>query len=112
MSAGIPIVGGTGGTQRPQPAEPAQRTPASKTFSQHLDPAVGDESQPPPEVQAEVQAALRAADRLQELGRRLHFERDEHGGPVRIEVRDLDGNVLRQVATGEVFEFAGGGRVD
>ncbi len=112
MSAGIPIVGGAGGVQRPQAAEPTQRATTKTSFAKQLDPAARDAEQPPPEVRAEVQAAMRAANRLEELGRRLHFERDEQGGPVRIEVRDLDGNVLRQVASGEVFDFAAGRRVD
>lgn len=109
--SGIPIVGGSGGALRPQAATGPQ--PATKTtFAEHLEPETAAASQPPPEVRAEVQAALRAADRLQGLGRQLRFEPDEATGRVRIEVRDLDGNVLRQVPAGEVFDFADGRRVD
>jgi hypothetical protein len=110
--SGIPIVGGTGGAQRPQPAAPEPRTTTKTSFSDHLGPAVAGGEQPPPEVRAEVEAALCAADRLQDLGRRLHFAHDESRGRIGIEIRDLDGNLLRQVPVGEVFEFAAGNRVD
>jgi hypothetical protein len=62
---------------------------------------------PPPEVSAEVQGAARAAARLHELGRELRFEQGDDGR-LRVELRDHDGNVLRQVPTPEVFDFAEG----
>jgi len=62
---------------------------------------------PPPEVSAEVQGAARAAARLHELGRELRFEQGDDGR-LRVELRDHDGNVLRQVPTPEVFDFAAG----
>lgn len=62
---------------------------------------------PPPEVSAEVRAAARAAAHLHSLGRELRFEHGDDGR-LRVELRDHDGNVLRQVPTGEVFDFAAG----
>jgi hypothetical protein len=62
---------------------------------------------PPPEVSAEVRAAARAAARLHELGRELRFDQADDGH-LRVELRDHDGNVLREVPTGEVFDFAEG----
>ncbi len=62
---------------------------------------------PPPEVSAEVQGAARAAARLHELGRELRFEQGDDGR-LRVELRDHDGNVLRQVPTPEIFDFAAG----
>ena len=62
---------------------------------------------PTPEVSAEVRAAARAAAHLHELGRELRFEQGDDGR-LRVELRDHDGNVLRQVPTGEVFDFAAG----
>ena len=61
---------------------------------------------PPPEVSAEVQGAARAAAHLHELGRELRFEQGDEG--LRVELRDHDGNVLRQVPTPEIFDFAEG----
>jgi hypothetical protein len=62
---------------------------------------------PPPEVSAEVQGAARAAARLHELRRELRFEQGEDGR-LRVELHDRQGNVLRQVPTAEIFDFAAG----
>jgi hypothetical protein len=62
---------------------------------------------PPPEVSAEVQDAADAAARLHDLGRELRFEQGDDGR-LRVELRDHDGNVLRQVPTTEIFDFAEG----
>ena len=62
---------------------------------------------PPPEVSAEVRAAARAAAHLHSLGRELRFEHGDDGR-LRVELRDHDGNVLREVPTEEVFDFAAG----
>jgi hypothetical protein len=64
-------------------------------------------SSPPPEVSAEVRGAARAAARLHDLGRELRFEHGDDGS-LRVELRDHDGNVLRQVPTPEIFDFAAG----
>jgi hypothetical protein len=84
------------GASRPQGAD----------FARHL-ASVATVASPPPEVSAEVQAAARAAARLHALGRELRFEQGDDGR-LRVELRDRDGNVLRQVPTGEVFDFAAG----
>ncbi len=110
MSAGIPIVGGAPRAERPL-APPEPQAPRPTSFADQLDPAV-EASGPPPEVSAEVQAAARAADRLHQLGRQLRFERDTDSGRIVIEVRDLDGNVLRRVPPTEVFDFASGKAVE
>jgi hypothetical protein len=62
---------------------------------------------PPPEVSAEVQDAARAAARLHEMGRELRFEQGDDGR-LRVALHDHDGNVLRQVPTPEIFDFAEG----
>jgi hypothetical protein len=80
--------------------------PQSGGFAGHL-AAVTPVASPPPEVSAEVRAAARAAARLHELGRELRFEQGADGR-LRVELRDREGNLLRQVPTGEVFDFAAG----
>src|SRR5690242_17251204 len=80
--------------------------PQGTDFARHL-ATVATVASPPPEVSAEVRAAARAAARLHELGRELRFEQGDDGS-LRVELRDHDGNVLRQVPTGEVFDFAAG----
>ncbi len=106
MSAGIQIVGGVGRTERPLGPQPTPRA-SRNDFAGQLGPAL-EGSGPPPEVQAEVKAAARAATRMHELGRQLRFDRDRDSGQIVIEVRDLDGNVLRRVPPSEVFDFANG----
>jgi hypothetical protein len=80
--------------------------PQGGDFARHL-ATVATVASPPPEVSAEVRAAARAAARLHELGRELRFEQGEDGR-LRVELRDRDGNILRQVPTNEVFDFAAG----
>jgi hypothetical protein len=94
---------------RPVPEQRHDRAaggPKDADFARHL-ASVATVASPPPEVSAEVQAAARAAARLHELGRELRFEQGSDGR-LRVELRDRDGNVLRQVPTGELFDFAAG----
>jgi hypothetical protein len=65
---------------------------------------------PPPEVRAEMLAAQRAVRELYERGRELHFEMAD--GRLRIELRDLDGNVLKTIPPSAALEIAGGKAVD
>ena len=67
-------------------------------------------SSPPPELRAEILAAQRVVQDMHERGRELHFEMAE--GRVRIELRDLDGNVLKTIPASEALEIAGGKAVD
>lgn len=106
--SGIPSLGGAGPIGGP-PAIDRQPPAASQRFAADLDRAARPEG-PPPEVQAEVRAAARCAERLHEMGRQLCFEPDPEGGRVRIEVRDLDGNVLRRIPPSEALEIAAGRR--
>lgn len=103
----IPIGGGAGGVEPPLSSVSGPRPTGEKTFAQRVEAA---EAGPPPEVRDEVRAAARAANRLHELGRELRFEVGGEGERLRIEVRDLDGRVLRTVPPDEVFDFAGGRR--
>jgi flagellar protein FlaG len=65
---------------------------------------------PPQEVLDEMLAAQRAVRDLYERGRELHFEMAD--GRLRIELRDLDGNVLKTIPGSEALEIAGGKAVD
>ncbi|MFT3865989.1 MAG: hypothetical protein QM729_17115 [Solirubrobacterales bacterium] len=64
-------------------------------------------SSPPPEVSAEVREAADAAASLLEEGRELRFDQDDEGR-LRVQLQDRQGNVLRQVPTSEIFDFAEG----
>lgn len=110
MSASFPIVGGSAEPPRGSAPEPRTRGVAEPNFAERMEAARAGTTlpEPPPEVRAEVQAAARCADQLHKLGRQLRFEQDGSSGQIRIEVRDLDGNVLRRVPPSEVFDFATG----
>lgn len=65
---------------------------------------------PPPEVLEAMDAAGRVARELHEQGRELRFTSGVDG--LRIELRDLDGNVLRTVPPGELLDIASGAKLD
>jgi len=67
-------------------------------------------SSPPADVLDAIDAAGRAARELRAQGRELRFvPASESGdGRMRIEVRDLDGNVLRTIPPSEALDVATG----
>lgn len=69
---------------------------------------------PPPEVLEAIDAAGRVARELHETGRELRFTPPPEGerGRVRVEVRDLDGNVLREIPPSELLDVATGAPLD
>jgi hypothetical protein len=69
---------------------------------------------PPPEVLEAMDAAGRVARELHATGRELRFvpPQDGAGGQVRVEVRDLDGNVLRTIPPSELLDVATGAPLD
>ena len=66
---------------------------------------------PPPEVLAEVDAAWERAGELAADNRELHFAHDERTGRTIIEVRTLDGEVLRTIPPSEIFDVISGGGI-
>jgi len=63
---------------------------------------------PTPEAREMVD---RAAERVQELhaqNRELHFSREEHSNRVVIEVRDLDGNVIKTIPPAKAMDVMSG----
>jgi FlaG protein len=102
-------------SQGPQPAAPAQRPAAhGAEFGAVLagvkaDVAtIGVPASPPPDVLREVQAAGRRAAELAAQHRELHFEKDAASGRVIVQVRDLDGNVLRTIPPSRALEVMSG----
>jgi FlaG protein len=91
-----------------QPGVATRRTaPApAADFSAHLARAsapAGDVAvislppSPPPEVLDEVAAARERAAELAAQNRELHFSKDDETGRVIVQVRDLEGNVIRTI---------------
>ena len=63
---------------------------------------------PPPDALREVDRAAARADELWRDNRELHFELDEASGRVIVQVRDLDGNVLRTIPASEALDVLAG----
>jgi uncharacterized FlaG/YvyC family protein len=67
---------------------------------------------PPEHVQQELDKAARVIEELSSRQVNLHFEVDPFGGgPVRVQVRDASGNVLREIPSRSLFETLAGGGV-
>jgi uncharacterized FlaG/YvyC family protein len=66
---------------------------------------------PPDSVLEEMFAASRVANNLHEQGRELHFEPTGNGHVV-VQVRDLDGNVIRTIPAGKALDVAAGASLD
>jgi len=69
-------------------------------------------SRPPVEVLAEMEAASRRYDELRSQQRELHFKRDEAANRVVVEVRDLEGNVLRTIPPSKALDVIAGAPLD
>lgn len=103
-----------------QPAAPAPPAPVPALESDAppagpgalLDPDVDTRdlipATPPPEVLAEVDAAWERAAQLAAENRELHFSRDPGSGRTVIEVRSLDGEVLKTIPPAKVLAVMGG----
>jgi hypothetical protein len=64
---------------------------------------------PPPDLIDQVTTAARVAEELRAIGRELHFEPPASpGGRVVVQVRDMEGNVIRTVPPAEALEIASG----
>jgi flagellar protein FlaG len=76
----------------PDLERPVARTPAAQDTALVSLPAT-----PPTEALDAVGAAAARAAELRANNRELHFHKDERTGRVIVEVRDLDGNVIRTI---------------
>jgi flagellar protein FlaG len=90
----------------PSPATGAPQAPGAAT------PA-GDRTdvlpaRPPRQVMDEVAAAARRVDELRAQGRELHFTTDEASRRVVIQVRSLDGTVLRTIPPSKAIAVMSG----
>jgi hypothetical protein len=96
------------------PAAPARATaepPAAAQRAPAVDAADVIPASPPPEVLAEVDAAWERGGQLAAANRELHFRRDEGSGRTIIEVRTLDGEVLRTIPPSRLFDVMSGGEL-
>jgi len=66
---------------------------------------------PPPEVMDEVAAARDRAAELAANNRELHFSTDQDTGRVIVQVRDLQGNVIRTIPPSHALHVMSGGAI-
>ena len=105
MNMDVPPLGAaerTSSTNRPD-------APAGRSFEGVAQSQTDIPVSPPAGVMREVEAASRRAEWLREQGQELHFEVDADTGRVRVEVRNLDGEVIRVVPASEGLAIATGG---
>jgi len=90
------------------PARPAAASPRAGEPSR-FDTVLGDvPPAPTEEVRRQVDRAAEIAAQLHESNRELHFSRDQETGRVVIQVRDLDGNVLKTIPPSRALDVMSG----
>jgi flagellar protein FlaG len=105
------------GQLRFRPTSPAPQAPAPAgddpvaAAAAVLDRSDVIPSSPPPEVLAEVDAAWQRAAELAAQNRELHFARDADSGRVVIEVRTLDGQLVRTIPPSRCLAVMAGGEL-
>ena len=117
MSIQVPPTGpqDTAAAAAVRPSSPANAVVRPETPQlQAVEAAKNDTmpSRPPAEVLAEMEAASRRYDELRSQQRELHFTRDEAANRVVVEVRDLEGNVLRTIPPSKALDVIAGGSLD
>lgn len=105
----------TGFSTAPERAPRGSRAAAADSVEDTVTLSHGEiPASPPPEVLEAMDAAGRVARELHETGRELRFTPPPEGehGRVRVEVCDLDGNVLRTIPPSELLDIATGAPLD
>jgi flagellar protein FlaG len=89
-------------------ASPARPAPAAAPT--HSAAATADVigAAPPPELADEVGAAADRAQQMADANRELHFAKDPHSGRIIVQVRDLDGNVVRTIPPSQALDIMSG----
>jgi hypothetical protein len=97
---------------RPQAGTPAGPAAAAEAHGNEAVAVDATPSRPPAEVLAQMEAASRRYDELQAQKRELHFTHDEQTNRVVVQVRDLEGNVLRTIPPSKALNIIAGGPLD
>jgi flagellar protein FlaG len=98
-------------TAPPAAAKRAAVDPAASQFSVPREDAAvigGIPAAPPEDALREVDRAAARADELWRDKRELHFAMDEDSGRVIVQVRDLDGRVIRTIPPSEALDILSG----
>ena len=89
---------------------PAPQQPVAERFVARVEDTVVGEVPPAPTEEARAMVD-RAAERVEQLhadDRELHFSREEGTNRVIIEVRDLDGNVIKTIPPSKALDIMSG----
>jgi len=90
------------------PARPAAE-PVRGGDASRFDTILGDVPPAPiEEVRHQVDRAAEIVEQLHHSNRELHFSKDEETGRVVIQVRDLDGNVLKTIPPSHALDVMSG----
>jgi hypothetical protein len=114
MELNVSPLGGPDRNQGVTPrTPPAGKAAERKSFSEVLSEAAGVTvdtlpATPPPELQSAIGRASDRYDELHRQQRELHFSSDPDSGRVTIEVRDLDGTVLRTIPPSKAIDVISG----
>jgi len=95
----------------PAPAKSAADAPSGAAFALPREDAAdigGIPAAPPADALREVDRAAARADELWREQRELHFAMDEDSGRVIVQVRDLDGRVIRTIPPSEALDIMSG----
>ena len=109
MDFNLPPLGGidrSSQAQRPRGATAPAPVDAAAAVTVDTLPA-----SPPEHLLEEMFAASQVANTLHEQGRELHFE-SVGTGRVVVQVRDLDGNVIRTIPAGKALDVAAGAPIE
>jgi FlaG protein len=91
------------------PARPAAGAPDEAGKARGFDTVLGDvPPAPPDEVREQVARAAEIAQDMADRNRELHFSTDDETGRVVIQVRDLDGNVIRTIPPSRMLDLMSG----
>jgi hypothetical protein len=94
------------------PARPAAAGRAGSTSAHAQDSAeLSLPAHPPTEVLDAIGAAAARAAELRADNRELHFHKDEASGRVIVQVRDLEGNVIRTIPPSKALDIMSGARI-
>ena len=112
MDFNIPPV--SGGVERTGQAARSAPPPPKADFDSALDAAVNVSTlpaSPPPAVLEDMHTAARVFEELHAESRELHFETTGDGRVI-VQVRDLDGNVIRTIPPAKALDVAAGEKLD
>jgi hypothetical protein len=113
MGLDVAPVGSAGFSAAAEHAQRGSRTAAPTGADDTATLSSGEiPASPPPEVLAAMDGAGRVARELHAQGRELRFVPGDGANPLRIEVRDLDGNVLRTIPPSQLLDIATGSPLD